>query len=167
VPSAADQFYVPIVAAGGEIPFNQFLQLASQSDAGFYTATGHAGRRGGDFITSPEVGPRFKTVNARCLDECWERWESSAKFDAVEHGVASGKVARSILAEKPCCLQALSYVAVEVSASQHALHPKGCRVARDNTRSRDQWRYSHQRNTGQLFVWQIIFDGAWMKAFAS
>jgi SAM-dependent MidA family methyltransferase len=103
-------------------------------DAGFYTTTGQAGRRGGDFITSPEVGPLFGTVIAGYLDDCWEKLGSPSRFDVVECGAGPGTLARSILAAKPRCLPAMNYVAVEVSAAQRALHPKGCRVARGNAR---------------------------------
>jgi len=68
VPSAADQISAAMVAAGGAISFNQFMQLALYGDAGFFTNSGNAGRRSGDFSTRPEVGPLFVTVIARGLD---------------------------------------------------------------------------------------------------
>jgi SAM-dependent MidA family methyltransferase len=130
VPSAADQVSAAIVAADGPIPFNQFMQLALYGDAGFYTTTGQAGRRGGDFITSPEVGSLFGTVIAGYLDDCWEKLGSPSRFDVVECGAGPGTLARSILAAKPQCMDVLRYVAVEVSAAQRALHP-------DNIESRE------------------------------
>ena len=167
MPSAADHISAAIVAAGGAIPFNQFMQIALYGDAGFYTTTGQAGRRGGDFITSPEVGPLFGTVIARYLDECWQKLGSPAKFDVVECGAGPGTLARSILAAKPRCLQALNYVAVEVSAAQRALHPKG-------VESREAMP-DHVIN-GVIFANELldnlpfrlfVFDGTWMEAFVA
>ena len=156
-----------MVAAGGAISFNQFMQLALYGDAGFYTNSGKAGRRGGDFITSPEVGPLFGTVISRYLDECWQKLGSPAKFDVVECGAGPGTLARSILAAKPRCLQALNYVAVEVSAAQRALHPKG-------VESRETMP-DHAIN-GVIFANELldnmpfrlfVFDGTWMEAFVA
>ena len=167
MPSAADQVSAAIVAAGGAIPFNQFMQLALYGDAGFYTTTGQAGRRGGDFITSPEVGPLFGTVIAGYLDECWQKLGYPAKFDVVECGAGPGTLARSILATKPRCMQALNYVAVEVSAAQRALHPKG-------VESRETMP-DHAIN-GVILANELldnipfrlfVFDGAWMEAFVA
>jgi len=167
VPSAADQVSAAIVAAGGAIPFNQFMHISLYGDAGFYTTTGQAGRRGGDFITSPEVGPLFGTVIAGYLDDCWEKLGSPTKFDVIECGAGPGTLARSILAAKPRCLQALNYVAVEVSAAQRALHPKG-------VESRETMP-DHAIN-GVIFANELldnmpfrlfVFDGTWMEAFVA
>ncbi len=167
MPSAVKQLGAAIAAAGGAIPFNQFMQLALYGDAGFYTTTGQAGRRGGDFITSPEVGPLFGTVIAGYLDECWEKLGSPAKFDVVECGAGPGTLARSILAAKPRCLQAMNYVAVEISAAQRSLHPKG-------VESRETMP-EHAIN-GVIFANELldnlpfrlfVFDGAWLEAFVA
>ena len=167
MPSAVKQLGAAIAAAGGAIPFNQFMQLALYGDAGFYTTTGQAGRRGGDFITSPEVGPLFGTVIAGYLDECWEKLGSPAKFDVVECGAGPGTLARSILAAKPRCLQAMNYVAVEISAAQRSLHPKG-------VESRETMP-EHAIN-GVIFANELldnlpfrlfVFDGAWLEAFVT
>ena len=62
-----------IDAAGGAIPFAEFQRLALYGPDGFYTRPdgGRAGRRGGDFITSAEVGPLFGRVLARYVDDVW------------------------------------------------------------------------------------------------
>jgi SAM-dependent MidA family methyltransferase len=134
---------------------------------GFYIRGSRAGRRGGDFITSPEVGPLFGTVIAGYLDDCWEKLGSPSKFDVVECGAGSGTLARSILAAKPRCLQTLNYVAVEVSAAQRALHP-------DNIESRETM--PEGPITGVVLANELldnmpfrlfVFDGAWMEAFVA
>jgi SAM-dependent MidA family methyltransferase len=143
------------------------MNISLYGENGFYTNSGKAGRRGGDFITSPEVGPLFGTVIARYLDECWQKLGSPAKFDVVECGAGPGTLARSILAAKPRCLQALNYVAVEVSAAQRALHPKG-------VESRETMP-DHAIN-GVIFANELldnmpfrlfVFDGTWMEAFVA
>jgi SAM-dependent MidA family methyltransferase len=122
VPSAADQIAVAIDAAGGAIPFSEFMRLSLYGEYGFYSHTGRAGRRG-DFITSPEVGPLFGTVIADALDAWWRDLGEPAEFTFVDAGAGPGTLARSVLAAEPECLDALRYVTVEVSASQRALHP--------------------------------------------
>ena len=100
------------------------MSLALYGEDGFYSGTGRAGRRG-DFITSPEVGPLFGTVLAHYLDAQWKSLGSPGNFTVVEVGAGPGTLARSILAASPECLATGAYVAVEVSASQRALHPEG------------------------------------------
>jgi SAM-dependent MidA family methyltransferase len=143
------------------------MHISLYGENGFYTNSGKAGRRGGDFITSPEVGPLFGTVIARYLDECWQKLGSPTKFDVVECGAGPGTLARSILAAKPRCLQALNYVAVEVSAAQRTLHPKG-------VESRDTMP-DHPIN-GVILANELldnlpfrlfVFDGAWLEAFVA
>jgi SAM-dependent MidA family methyltransferase len=150
VPSAAEQVSAATVAADGAIPFNQFMQLALYGDAGFYTTTGQAGRRGGDFITSPEVGPLFCTVIARALDAWWIELGSLSRSDVVECGAGPGTLARSIMAAKPQCMD--------------ALHP-------DNIESRET--LPDGPITGVVLANQLldnlpfrlfVFDGVWMVA---
>jgi SAM-dependent MidA family methyltransferase len=134
---------------------------------GFYIRGSRAGRRGGDFITSPEVGPLFGTVIARALDAWWIELGSPSRFDVVECGAGPGTLARSIMAAKPQCMDALRYVAVEVSTAQRALHP-------DNIESRETM--PEGPITGVILANELldnmpfrlfVFDGAWMEAFVA
>ena len=167
MPSAADEISAAIAAAGGAIPFSEYMQLALYGQGGFYTTGGRAGRRGGDFITSPEDGPLFGTVIARALDTWWKELGSPSRFDVVECGAGQGTLARSILAAQPECADAMHYVAVEISASQRALHPQGvesCETMPDGP------------ITGVILANELldnlpfrlfVFDGSWMEAFVS
>ena len=167
MPSAADEISAAIAAAGGAIPFSEYMQLALYGQGGFYTTGGRAGRRGGDFITSPEVGPLFGTVIARALDAWWKELGSPSRFDVVECGAGPGARARSILASQPECADAMHYVAVEISASQRALHPQSvesCETMPD------------EQITGVILANELldnlpfrlfVFDGSWMEAFVS
>ena len=87
------------IAANGPIPFERFMELALYGVEGFYMRDGGgvAGRRG-DFITSPEVGPLFGAVLARCLDAEWERLGRPDPFTVVDAGAGPGTLARSVLA---------------------------------------------------------------------
>jgi SAM-dependent MidA family methyltransferase len=134
---------------------------------GFYIRGSRAGRRGGDFITSPEVGPLFGTVIAGYLDDCWEKLGSPSKFDVVECGAGSGTLARSILAAKPRCLQALNYVAVEVSAAQRALHPKGVESRETMPDHAINGVILANELLDNLPFRLFVFDGAWMEAFVA
>ncbi|HRE00541.1 MAG TPA: SAM-dependent methyltransferase, partial [Ilumatobacteraceae bacterium] len=127
--SAAEHIAAAVDAAGGALRFDRFLSLALYGPGGFYTTDaadggGRAGRRG-DFITSAEVGPLFGAVLARYIDAVWDELGQPATMTVVEGGAGPGTLARSIRNARPRCLDALHYVAVEVSAAQRALHPDG------------------------------------------
>ncbi len=124
MPSAADDLHAAILAAGGAIPFSEFMDIALYGPHGFYTTVGHAGRRG-DFITSPEVGPLFGLILGNYLDELWNDLGRPDQFDVVEVGAGPGTLARSILAASLECRDALHYVAVEASEAQRQRHPDG------------------------------------------
>jgi SAM-dependent MidA family methyltransferase len=143
------------------------MHISLYGENGFYTNSGKAGRRGGDFITSPEVGPLFGTVIARYLDECWQKLGSPTKFDVVECGAGSGTLARSILAAKPRCLQALSYVAVEVSAAQRTLHPKGVESRETIPDHPINGVILANELLDNLPFRLFVFDGAWLEAFVA
>jgi SAM-dependent MidA family methyltransferase len=114
------------IAERGPIPFERFMELALYGAEGFYTRPGGgvAGRRG-DFITSPEVGPLFGAVIARFLDAEWARLGRPDPFTVFDLGAGPGTLARSVLASRPACADALRYVAVEISAAQRGRHPDG------------------------------------------
>ena len=100
------------------------MELALYGGDGFYTKVdgGSAGRRG-DFITSPEVGPLFGAVVARYLDAEWKRIGRPDVFTVVDAGAGPGSLARSVLAARPECGDALRYMAVEISPGQRERHP--------------------------------------------
>jgi SAM-dependent MidA family methyltransferase len=114
-----------LIRGSGAIPFGRFMELALYGAEGFYTKAdgGSAGRRG-DFITSPEVGPLFGSVLARYLDAEWRRIGCPDVFTVVDAGAGPGTLARSVLAARPACVDALRYVAVEVSDGQRQRHPE-------------------------------------------
>jgi len=167
VPSAADEISAAIAAAGGAIPFSEYMRLALYGEGGFYTTSGRAGRRGGDFITSPEVGPLFGTVIARTLDAWWKELGSPSRFDVVECGAGPGTLARSILAAQPECATAMHYVAVEISASQRALHPQSVESCETMPDGQITGVILANELLDNLPFRLFVFDGSWMEAFVS
>lgn len=105
--------------------FDQFQHAALYDpDHGFYGAgRGRAGGRGGDFLTSAEVGPLFGAVLARYIDRVWSELGAPRHFTVVEAGAGRGTLARSIIAARP--RSEPDYVAVELSSQLRADHPAG------------------------------------------
>ncbi|HEY8527821.1 MAG TPA: SAM-dependent methyltransferase [Acidimicrobiales bacterium] len=107
----------------GPLPVEDVIEAALYAPGvGFYEAGGAAGGRGGDFLTSPEVGPLFGAVVARALDGWWRALGSPDPYVVVEAGAGPGTLCRSVLAARPACLGALRYVLVERSAAQRRRH---------------------------------------------
>ncbi|MGI9578063.1 MAG: SAM-dependent methyltransferase [Microthrixaceae bacterium] len=101
--------------------FDEFMELALYAPAsGFFATAGQAGRRGGDFITSPEVGPLFGAVVAQRLDRLWDHLEQPERFTVVEAGAGRGALALAVRAAAPRCAHAMQWVLVERSATLRA-----------------------------------------------
>ena len=99
----------------GPLPFDEVVELALyHPEHGFYSSGGEAGR-GGDFLTSPEVGPLFGAVLANALDAWWYELGDPDPYVVVEAGAGAGTLARHVLDAAPACAPALRYVLVERS----------------------------------------------------
>ncbi|MFZ9210298.1 MAG: SAM-dependent methyltransferase [Ilumatobacteraceae bacterium] len=155
-----------IVAAGGAISFEKFMELALYAPAGFYSTEVRAGRRG-DFITSPEVGPLFGAVVAKSVDAQWRQLGRPKKFELVEVGAGPGTLARSILSAELECRDALRYVAVEVSDVQRRLH---------TAEMHSQSTLPTEPMVGMIIANELldnlpfrlfVFDGVWQEAFVA
>lgn len=102
----------------GPIPFSTFVEAALYDPETGFFATGHgAGRAGGDFVTSPEVGPLFGVCVARAIDDWWRRLGEPDPFIVMEAGAGTGRLCREVLRAEPDCAPALRYVLVERSAA--------------------------------------------------
>ena len=95
---------------------------------GFYES-GRAGRRGGHFITSPEVGPLFGAVLGRMLDQRWNELGRPDPFTVIDAGAGPGTLARTVAKAEPICTPVLRWVNVERSAAGRAAHTAGDSVA--------------------------------------
>ncbi len=146
------------------IPFERFMHLALYGEHGFFTMGGGAGRLG-DFITSPEIGPLFGAVLSRALDAWWAELGHPEDFTVVDAGAGPGTLARSIRAAAPACLDALTYVAVELSAAQRALHPDWVRsVAAMPTRPIANGVIIANELLDNLPFRLFVMDGRWLEA---
>lgn len=105
----------------GTIGFDEYVEICLDE---FYGAHGgRAGGGGGDFITSPELGPLFGAVVARALDTWWDELSRPDPFFVVEAGAGAGTLARAVLDAAPRCLTALRYLLVERSAALRERQP--------------------------------------------
>lgn len=95
---------------------------------GFFAQGGGAGRRDGDFMTSPEVGSLFGALVARQLDLWWESLDRPDPFVVVDAGAGRGQLARDVLRAQPECARALRYVMVERSAALRRLQHEHLQV---------------------------------------
>ena len=111
------------IAEHGPMRFSQFVEAALyDADFGFYTTSGRAGGRQGDFVTSAEVGPLFAAVVADWLDGVWRSFGDPDVFRVCEVGAGVGTLFRGINRASPACFSALNYTLVERSASMQVAH---------------------------------------------
>lgn len=86
-----------MAAAGGEIPFDRFMELALYAPGlGYYAAGKQKFGAHGDFVTAPELGSLF----ARCLARpCQALLKELDGGDILEAGAGSGALAADLLLE--------------------------------------------------------------------
>jgi SAM-dependent MidA family methyltransferase len=114
-----------LIHRDGPIPFDAFVEGALYGPGGFFASGRGAGRGpsgghadvGGDFITSPEVGPIFGAAVAVALDRFWDALEQPDPYLVVEAGAGRGRLAHDVALAAPRSLPALRYVLVERSAA--------------------------------------------------
>ncbi len=76
--------------------FDAYVERCLYGPDGFYATTGTAGRRRGDFLTSPEVGPLFGAVLTRALVAVWEAAGSPNPFTVYDVGCGPGTLLRTV-----------------------------------------------------------------------
>ena len=105
--------------------FAEFMEQALYDPKHGFYESGQAGRRGGHFITSPEVGPLFGAVLARMLDRRWDELGQPDPFTVIDAGAGPGTLARTVAKSQPGCMPALRWINVERSAAGRAAHTMG------------------------------------------
>lgn len=107
----------------GPIPFAEYMRECLYHPLHGYYSRAEA-RRFADYYTSVDVHPIFGRLLARQLAEMWEALGRPARFDAVECGAGTGRLAAHILdfsaRALPEFYAALHYTAVEASAARRA-----------------------------------------------
>ena len=87
-----------IAAAGGRIPFAEYMDLALyHPEYGYYSAGVVTLGRGGDFVTSPEVDPAFGALLAEFVRRCDVALDAPSRFLLAEHGAGSGRLLCDLL----------------------------------------------------------------------
>lgn len=83
--------------SGGQIPFDQYMDLALYAPGlGYYAAGARKFGEAGDFVTAPEISPLF----ARCLaNQCGQILGGLGGGEVLEFGAGSGRLAAGLLAE--------------------------------------------------------------------
>lgn len=121
------------IAGEGQVTFRDAMDAAlNDRDDGWYGSGKAAIGAGGDFTTSPELGPLFGACVATWVREQWERRERPAVLHVAEFGSGKGSLARAMLDtlrdEAPDAYRCVRYVLVDRSAAMRA-------HARDATRA--------------------------------
>ena len=106
----------------GPIPFDAFVDAALYGEpAGSSPAAAARAAPGGDFVTSPEVGPLFGALVARALDGSWSELSAGpTRSWSSTPAPGAGAWRRDVLRAEPDCARALRYVLVERSAALRA-----------------------------------------------
>lgn len=81
--------------------FDEYMARALYGPGGFYASEGTAGRRRGDFITSPEIGPLFGAVLAEAIDHWWASAGSPEGFTVYDVGCGPGALLKAIRVARP------------------------------------------------------------------
>jgi len=90
-----ERLQAAIRAAGGWLPFDEYMALALYAPGlGYYSAGSRKLGAGGDFTTAPEISPLF----GRCLARhCAQVHEVLGGGDVLEVGAGSGRLAFDVL----------------------------------------------------------------------
>jgi SAM-dependent MidA family methyltransferase len=92
----AERIRGEVLAAGGALPFSQYMELCLYSPAlGYYSAGLRKFGADGDFVTAPEISPLF----GQCLAQyCAPVLQTLGGGDILEIGAGSGRLAVDLLA---------------------------------------------------------------------
>jgi len=103
-----------LVAAGGWLPFERFMELALYAPGlGYYSAGSAKLGAGGDFVTAPEVSDLF----SRCIARQCAEVLAHAGGEILELGAGTGRMAGAVLTELAAQnLLPERYAILEVSA---------------------------------------------------
>jgi SAM-dependent MidA family methyltransferase len=102
------------IRAEGPMPFSRYMEMALyQPGLGYYSAGLHKLGEKGDFITSPELGSLFAACMARQIEQVAEHL---GKYDILEIGAGSGRLAADILQLIDEPFQPRRYLILERSA---------------------------------------------------
>ena len=114
------------ISQRGRITFAEFMGIALYHPAGGYYRRGGAVGPAGDYYTSPSAHPAFGALLAVQLGRMWDLLGRPARFDVVELGAGSGRLATDICTHadrlEPGFAEAIRYVAVDRSILASITH---------------------------------------------
>jgi len=107
-----------IQRAGGWIPFSEFMQEALYAPGLGYYETAEVFGPGGDYVTSPGMGPVLAGAIADLLCWGWRQMREPAAWCLVEQGGGDGRLLSDVLEElqRRDCLMPSRVVAIEASS---------------------------------------------------
>lgn len=111
------------IGRAGPITVHRFMELALYDpQVGYYTRAAAGPGRAADYVTSPELSPRFGQLLARHLQQLWVQLGRPSPFWLIEGGPGRGTLADDLLTHAPSALAAvLRVVLVERSPRLRAL----------------------------------------------
>ena len=88
-----------IAAAGGDLPFERFMELALYAPGlGYYSAGSTKFGAAGDFVTAPEISDMFSRCVARqCAEVLAQTGAAGAGAEILELGAGTGRMAAKVL----------------------------------------------------------------------
>ena len=97
--AVASRLQEAIVAAGGGISFERFMELALYAPGlGYYSAGSTKFGAAGDFVTAPEISDTFsRCVAAQCAEVLARSGAAGAGTEIMELGAGTGRMAAVIL----------------------------------------------------------------------
>ncbi|HYC09887.1 MAG TPA: SAM-dependent methyltransferase, partial [Steroidobacteraceae bacterium] len=110
----ATRIRAQLLAAGGWLPFERFMELALYAPGlGYYSAGSAKLGAGGDFVTAPEMSDLF----SRCLARQCAQVLALTNGEILELGAGTGRMAATVLTELAAQeLLPQRYAILEVSA---------------------------------------------------
>jgi SAM-dependent MidA family methyltransferase len=131
-----------LAAAGGWLPFDEYLRIVMYAPGlGYYSAGTAKFGAAGDFITAPELSSLFSYCVARqCAPLLTTQAAGSARATVLELGAGSGRLAADVLTR----LESLGslpqqYLILEVSADLRARQQALLATLRSNLAARVRW----------------------------
>lgn len=133
----AMRIHEQLLAAGGWLSFERFMELALYTPGlGYYSAGSAKLGAGGDFVTAPEVSDLF----SRCLARQCAQVLAVTNGDILELGAGTGRMAATVLAELAAQeLLPQRYAILEVSADLAQRQRRGLAQLPSELRERLVW----------------------------
>ena len=112
------------IEAEGAITFHDYMEtVLYHPQHGYYASRRPVGREG-DYLTSPEVDSIFGALVAKQLLQLWQLMGAPERFDVVEQGAGTGRLAGDVLRwasrREAAFARAVRYHIVEIGASLRA-----------------------------------------------